>query len=74
MANPLVPYVPQTAMKNKKTPTQCSPFARPIGNLALKGTAKNWVAGKPRIVKKAPHLCKAVRSPDNSDNRCRKAR
>ena len=30
--------------------TQGGPIARPIGHLALKGTAKNWVAGKLRIV------------------------
>ena len=57
----LVPFVPQTAMKNKKTttPTQGGPLARPIGRLALKGTAKNWVAGKLRIV----FLCQKVVTP-----------
>ena len=34
--------------------TQGGPIARPIGHLALKGSAKNWVAGKLRIVKVIP--------------------
>ena len=33
---------------------QGGPIARPIGHLALKGSAKNWVAGKLRIVKVIP--------------------